>query len=947
MFLQPPISLPQILVTDFETYSEVNLKIVGIHQYAKHASTEILCCSFGFDEHNVFEWDPSKPVPQFVINHVLSGGILGAHNAEFERLIWNEKLIKFGLPRTPINQWVCTAAQVAALAAPRRLDHAGEFFELDEVKDGDGKKVLNKLSKPDKKGNKPQGTPDEWATLLAYNKQDVVSEIVLKKNTRALQRSERLVWVMDQVINDRGIYVDVPFAKAAKSLWEKHAENINKKFQKLTGLNATQTEAIKNWLSEKGENLWTLRKQSVEDYLDNPVLDPDVRDVLEMRLEAGAAAVKKFQTFITCADSSSRIRGTLRYHAASTGRWGGRLIQPQNMKRPTLKVNQYEPAMELVRKQDIEGIKILYGSVSDTLGSLCRATIQAAPGNKLVASDFSQVEARAVAWFSGQQDLLAAFANDGDPYKFMASKVFGKPPEAFDDDSHERFIGKQLTLGCFGADTLVLTDDGWKPIVDVQVSDKVWDGVEWVSHLGVLYQGKKTVLKRHKVFATPDHLCLTPNGWQKWESVTTHQNIKTATGLVSLPLKAIDGFCLTRKMVRLDRLTGTKQNAVVGMYHYVGGQTLTKDVPHVATDARKLQLRKNSTGSTLKQCHATSTELDYLTGYQQQSLGVTRNQQATTTVMVEGVSKSAKSGLTTGQVSLLTSKRYRVGITRILKWTGKTTTKAMSRETYASQRASKMHLTGERSKVCSVSYKLQTGGLKNLNKRMNVYDIRNAGPRNRFTILTEAGPLIVHNCGYQLGGDKFHRSLKEQFGVDVGRENAVSYIKLYREANKNIVQYWYNLQREVINTVKTGRSRMFGPLGMRMVGKDWLFITLPSGRDLAYYKPQITQDQYGDKLSFYGVDNKSGRGIKEDTYGGKLLENICSGFCRDLMVEAVLRLEHNYYPVVLTVHDEVISEVPEWYGGAKEMNQIMTVVPPWAKGFPLASKSWEGLFYRK
>jgi DNA polymerase bacteriophage-type len=649
MIPEPPIKLPLVLGTDFESYSEANLKTVGVYRYCRHPSTEILCCSFGFTEDTVWVWRPGEPLPWQLIEYVRNGGILGAHNAAFERQMWNVQLVKYGAPPTPVNQWVCTAAQVAALAAPRRLDHAGEFFNLSQVKDTETGKILHKVCKPDRKGNKPILSVEDWDELTKYNKQDVVSELAIKNNLRPLQRSERLVWLMNEVINDRGIYVDIEFAKQARKLWETHSAQLNAKCQKLTGLNASQAEAIKDWIAKRGDPLNTLRKQAVADYLEDPTVDPDIREVLELRLEAGSAAVKKFAAFINCVDSDNRVRGTQRYHAASTGRNGGMLIQPQNMKRPSLKVNQYEHAMELVRKQDLMAIKIFYGSVSDTLGSLCRATIQAAPGYKLIAGDFSQVEARNVAWFSGQHDLLAAFASGKDAYKFMASKVFGKPPESIDDDSHERFIGKQLVLG----------------------------------------------------------------------------------------------------------------------------------------------------------------------------------------------------------------------------------------------------------------------------------------------------------SGYQLGGDKFHRSLMEQFGVDVGRDNALTYIKLYREANKNIVQYWYSLQREVIDTVKSGRARTFGPLGLRTQGTDWLFITLPSGRDLAYYKPTISQDRYGDKLSFFGVDNKTKRGITEQTYGGKLLENICSGFCRDLMMAALLRLEMNGYPVVLTVHDEVICEVPESFGSAKEMEQIMTVVPPWAKGFPVASKCWEGVSYRK
>ena len=141
----------------------------------------------------------------------------------------------------------------------------------------------------------------------------------------------------------------------------------------------------------------------------------------------------------------------------------------------------------------------------------------------MIDSDSSQIEARVLAWFSEQEDLVEDFREGRDVYKIMASAIYNKPVEEI--DSSERFMGKTVVLGCFGPDTHVYTDKGWKRIIEVQDTDLVWDGVEFVSHQGVVPQGEKEVWKMNGISATPDHEILTEHGWREWNEVCTNPSL--------------------------------------------------------------------------------------------------------------------------------------------------------------------------------------------------------------------------------------------------------------------------------------------------------------------------------------------------------------------------------------------------------------------------------------
>lgn len=232
-----------------------------------------------------------------------------------------------------------------------------------------------------------------------------------------------------------------------------------------------------------------------------------------------------------------------------------------------------------------------------------------------------------------------------------------------------------------------------------------------------------------------------------------------------------------------------------------------------------------------------------------------------------------------------------------------------------------------------------------------VFDILNAGPRNRFTILTERGHLIVHNSGYQgwigawkaFGADAF-------FTDDQIKDNVLA----WREASPMIVKLWEGLEKCAHFAVSNPGSRHTYRDTTWFAHGDALYCQLPSGRHLVYHRPVLEPSDRGNglSLSFEGWNTNPKNGpigwIRKRTWGGKLTENVVQAVCNDLLREATIRLEAAGYPVIMHVHDELICDVPEGFGSVEEMEAIMMARPSWAQNWPIkASGGWRGPRYGK
>lgn len=221
-----------------------------------------------------------------------------------------------------------------------------------------------------------------------------------------------------------------------------------------------------------------------------------------------------------------------------------------------------------------------------------------------------------------------------------------------------------------------------------------------------------------------------------------------------------------------------------------------------------------------------------------------------------------------------------------------------------------------------------------------VYDILNAGRNNRFTV---SGKL-VHNCGYGGGVG----ALKAMGAIEMGVEEheLQGLIDNWRVANPHIVSLWWDVDKAAIDAVRErGRTSTHGIIFTCKSGM--LFVTLPSGRNLVYVKPKLSANKFGrEGLTYEGIGTTK-KWERIETYGPKIVENIIQAIARDILAEAMLRLDNAGFNIVAHCHDEAICEVPIGQSSVEEICNIMSQPVSWAKGLPLKADGYECSFYQK
>jgi DNA polymerase I-like protein with 3'-5' exonuclease and polymerase domains len=568
-------------------------------------------------------------------------------------------------------------------------------------------------------------------------------------------------------------------------------------------------------------------------------------------------------------------------------------------------------------------------------GGALRKSIKAPPGHKLIAVDSSQIEARVVAWFAGQADLVEDFRNNVDIYSKFASYVYGRPIDRkrkeidpttgkeFNPDKVEGFVGKT----CLAEGTLVLCDSGWKRIEHVLTTDKLWDGQEWVCHQGLVNNGIKPTLNLSGLWLTPDHLVWSGTQWLEAQSVEQDAHIRSlalATAAENLPSQATYGALGAGYQTSSCTATATVSSTA-----WTPKTSKTSKAP-VAHFAPRLRVLPNGTGYIQTRWPMTDTELVYSTDWQLPLPAATAQPTGPMLIMAGVAYQLPSSGALTAPRFFDMFKRWMGGIARTLRWTGSTSTGTTSQET-----------SGSSPEVTTCA----TSGESLTSKRnLQVYDLACAGPRHRFTVLTEDGPLIVHNCilglGYGMGWEKFRGTLKIGQGgisVDFEEEQAKNTVNVYRNKYAQIAQSW-KTANGALDTMARGFETELGQrLPLRCTPEG---IHLPNRTMIRY--PDLTMDRTTGQYEY------KGRYGPVKIYGGKVIENVVQALARIVVFDQMAKIDQHMrkldgtngerYKVVLTVHDEVVAVVPEHYAqtALDFMVQTMSTPPSWAADLPVA-----------
>lgn len=766
------------------------------------------------------------------------------------------------------------------------------------------------------------------------------------------------------------------------------------------------------WLRLQGADMPNMQKETVAAKLADPGdMPPQALRALKIRDAIGGAAVKKLFALRRYIMLDGRVRGIFVYHGAHTGRWSGRGPQPQNFPNsgprvflcpcgayrersipvcPCGRADQHpadwSPAVvsEVLRlcQYGYQTVARFFPKPLAAVSGCLRGLFVSAPGHDLICSDYSAIEAVVLAMISGEKWREDVFRGHGLIYEMSASKVTGVPFEEFirykaetgQDHPLRKSIGKVAELACFGYKTEVLTPQGWDCISNIKPGGYIHDGVEFVKCDGAICKGRKSVVSLGGVLVTAEHKFYT--GKDSWK---TTEDLKQNLSVLKLARNMADSLLL-----KCD----SKIQGALNQYHVSVNAGASRSPRIFQISA--LEKRRNAINAPRSQVASRIGSFLGLTlRTRRGSLVVCRQQledaatprTTNTRDMGVGALKSVMSGSTTAPYGLSTFSHSKGGITLKRLSTVSTTTRATTPGTYdLSATAPNKIIKGKQygssilGKKCQLpsfmrgmphgiaaqiqsSVKLKRASrpsrllqIKPDAKARMVFDILNAGPRSRFVIRTNYGPLIAHNSGYGGGLGAWKQFGADKFMTDIEIESSK---KSWRRESPMIVKFWYGVEDAAKNAIRyPGHSFDFRGFKFAVVD-NILHVRLLSGRFLHYHEPVLVPGltPWGapnEEITFMWEDSKTKKWVRTGTWGGCLTENLCQAIARDIEAFAIVNLEKAGYPVVLHVHDEPVSEVPEGFGSIEEYERIMVMLPDWCKHWPIkASGGWRGKRYRK
>ena len=951
------------LSCDLETYSSINLFKSGVYKYCESDDFEILLFAYSINGEavQVVDLASGEKIPLEIISAIQDEKVIKwAFNAMFERICLSKYIgYPIGKYLSPTS-WRCTMIWSAYLGLPLSLEGAGAVLGLDKQKLKEGKELIRYFCIPCKPTIKNEGRTrnyptddiEKWENFVKYNIRDVEVELGIK-NILSKFPVPDFVWDeyhVDQLINDTGVLLDMEFVQNAIEIDAKSKIEITNKMINITELeNPNSVVQMKNWLNENGLKVESLGKKEVKELIEKA--PPHLQEILELRLQLSKSSIKKYQAMQNTVCADNRARGMFQFYGANrTGRFAGRNIQLQNLVRN--KLEDLQEARDLVKDKNTEALKLLYEDIPDTLSQLIRTAFIAGKNKRFIVADYSAIEAQVIAWFANEKWRLDVFKNGGDIYCASASKMFKVPVEKHGVNGHLRQKGKQAELACIAEGELVLTNKGLIPIEKVTTDEKLWDGESWVNHKGVIYKGIKEVIEYEGLKATAEHQVWVEGKSEPIQFIEAAAKglhlLQTGNGRSSIwlgennlirkkmeqnkkPLLCFDTMSRMQKysmatprffkkweIERLSAMFSAKENpnlvrASVNCSKTEMREPQFKRVQKLWSKRNKISLQFCNTSWFIFNKSLWDT-------IERISIGQNRLQPR----LYAWKSSFCKERCKSRKQEMHSSISLFAEILALLS-------KYSHKKTF-----SRFKQRGGNS-ISRKSSRTQKKKLENNRSKIRVYDIRDAGRYHRFTVSN----CLVHNCGY--GGSV--GALKAMGAIELGlkEEELKPLVDAWRVANPEIVKFWWAADNAAKNAVKEKTS--VTTYGIKFFYQSGiLFIKLPSTRTLSYIKPRIGVNQFGGECITYEGTDSTKSWSRINTYGPKIVENIVQATSRDILCYAMKNLSK--YKICMHIHDEVVIEAPKEIT-VKEIIEIMTITPPWAKGLLLNADAYETEFYKK
>ena len=565
---------------DIETYSSNDLKSCGVYKYVEADDFTILLFSYSVDGGAVqcVDFAQGETLPAEILAALRDPAVIKtAFNAAFERICISRY---YGWPLMDPAQWRCTMVRAARMGLPLSLEQCGEVLRLEDGKMKEGKALIRYFSTPTKgKRHLPADAPDRWETYKQYNIRDVEVEQQVLAKVRRLEPAEfdEQLYVVDQLINDRGVLLDRQLAENAARFDDEYKAQLLAEAKELTGMeNPNSPTQIKDYLHKAaGISVSTLNKKNLDEVEALVKYHRKARRVLELRREMGKTSNKKYAAMLECVCADGRIHGLLQFcGAARTGRWAGRLVQVQNLPQNHLRDLDY--ARSLVKLGNLDDFQQNYANPTQVLSELIRTAFIAKPGCTLHVCDFSAIEARVIAWLAGEQWVLDVFRGGGDIYCATASQMFGVPVQKHGPNAELRQKGKiaVLALG-YGGGVAALEAMGG-------------------SRMGLTQQEEKDIMQRWRqanphivrFWATIEAAAV--RAIKTGEATTIHRGIVVAYrwGMLLITLPSGRTICYPRAEIGIERNDGWRGDHEI--IEYEGMNQVTKKWERIRTYGGKL-----------------------------------------------------------------------------------------------------------------------------------------------------------------------------------------------------------------------------------------------------------------------------------------------------------------------------------------------------------------------
>ena len=400
-----------MITIDFETRSTVDLLKAGPWRYAEDSTTDVVCLAIKKDDALPVIWLPEKfkknvesdafqVIDDSKLLELQKESVIEAHNMEFERALWYYVMHRrHGFPDLDLDKCYCSAAVAASHNIPRSLDNAGKVLHLSTKKSQAGHTLMLKMCKPRKlRKQEKEEIPRWWSKtfwheqpkqiidLCKYCCQDVETEHLLSRALKGLSSTERDIWKLDQIINKRGVYIDLPNIKIIVSAIEIYEEEMLSKVRELTQgaiKSPKQVTALKSWMRAEGVRAKNLQKNTV-DMLLKKEMPLHVRKVLLLRKALAKSSVTKFVAMLKRVNIDQRCRSLFMYHGANTGRFTGKAIQPTNMPRASYMGDELLDVYRCFRQNGLQELKMMYDDPTVCASRCVRGSLMAAPGHRLL-----------------------------------------------------------------------------------------------------------------------------------------------------------------------------------------------------------------------------------------------------------------------------------------------------------------------------------------------------------------------------------------------------------------------------------------------------------------------------------------------------------------------------------------------------------------------------------